>query len=38
MEDRMELIRLWMEDVQRCDEVRASHIDLLSVQKSTVIE
>ena len=31
-EDKMELIKFWMEDVRGCDEVRASHKDLLSVQ------
>ena len=34
----MELIELRTEDVRGCDEMRASHKDLLSVQKSTVIE
>ena len=34
----MELIELRTEDVRGCDEMRTSHKDLLSVQKSTVIE
>ena len=38
MEGRMELIELWMENVLGWDEMRASHKNLLSVQKSTVIE
>ena len=38
MEDEMELMELWMENVRGWDEMRASHKDLLSVQKSTVIE
>ena len=38
IEDEMELMKLWMENVRGCDEMRASHKDLLSVQKSTVIE
>ena len=38
MEDQMELMELWMENVRGWDEMRASHKDLLSVQKSTVIE
>ena len=38
IEDEMELMELWMENVRGCDDMRASHKDLLSVQKSTVIE
>ena len=38
IEEEMELMELWMENVQGWDEMRASHKDLLSVQKSTVIE
>ena len=38
IEDEMELMELWMENFQGWDEMRASHKDLLSVQKSTVIE
>ena len=38
MEDKMELIELWTEDVRGWDEMRASRKDLLSVKKSTVIE
>ena len=37
-EDEMELMELWMENVREWDEMRASHKDLLSLQKSTVIE
>ena len=37
-EDKMELIELRTEDVRGCNEMRASHKNLLSVQKSTVIE
>ena len=37
-EDEMELMELQMENVQGCDDMRASHKDLLSVQKSMVIE
>ena len=38
MVDKMKLIELWMEDVRECNEMKASRKDLLSVQKSTVIE
>ena len=38
IEDEMELMELRMENVQGCDDMRASHKDLLSVQKSMVIE
>ena len=38
IEDEMELMELWMENVRGCDDMRASHKDLLHVQKSTVIE
>ena len=38
IKDKMELMELWMENVQGWDEMRASHRDLLSVQKNTVIE
>ena len=38
MEDDMELMELWIENVQGWDEMRASHMDLLSVQKSVEIE
>ena len=37
-EDEMELMELWMDSVRGCDDMRASHKDLLYVQKSTVIE
>ena len=38
IEDEMELMELWMDNVRGWDEMRASHKDLLSLQKSTVIE
>ena len=38
MEDEMELMELWIENVLGWDEMRASHKDLLSVQKSMEIE
>ena len=38
IEDEMELMELRMENVRGCDDMRASHKDLLSVQKSMVIE
>ena len=38
IEDEMELMELWMENVRGCDDMRASHKNLLYVQKSTVIE
>ena len=31
-------MELWMENVRGCDDMRASHKDLLSVQKSMVSE
>ena len=37
-EDDMELMELRMENVREWDEMKASHKDLLSVQKSMVIE
>ena len=37
IEDKVELMELWMENVGRWDEMRASHKVLLSVQKSMVI-
>ena len=37
-EDEMKLMELWMENFRGCDDMRASHNDLLSVQKSTVME
>ena len=33
MEDNMELIELWIENVWEWDEIRASHKDLLSAQE-----
>ena len=38
MEDDMELMELWIENVRGWDEMRASHKGLLSVQKSMEIE
>ena len=38
MEDKMELMELWIGDVQGFDEMSASHNDLISVQKRTEIE
>ena len=38
IEDEMEFMEFWMENVRGCDEMRDSYKDLLSVQKSTVIE
>ena len=38
MEDKIELMALWIEEVQGFDEMRASHNDLLFVQKSMEIE
>ena len=38
IEDEMELMELWMDNVRGWDEMRALHKDLLSLQKSTVIE
>ena len=38
MEDDMDLMELWIDNVLGLDEMRASHKDLLSVQKSTEIE
>ena len=34
MEDDMEVMKLWIENVQEWDEMRALHKDLLSVQNS----
>ena len=38
IEDEMELMELRMENVRGCDDMRASHKDLLPVQKKTVNE
>ena len=38
MEEDMELMELWTENFWGWDEMRASHKDLLSVQKSMEIE
>ena len=38
MEEEMESMELWIEEVQGFDDTRASHKDLLSVQKRMVTE
>ena len=38
MEEEMELMEVWIEEVRWFDNMRASHNDLLSLQKSMVIE
>ena len=38
MEDKIEFMELWIKNVQGLDEMRASHKDLLSVQKSMEIK
>ena len=38
MEDEMELMKLWIEEVRGFDQMRASRNDLLSVQRSIVVE
>ena len=38
IEDEIELMELWMENVRGWDKMRASHKDLLSVQKRMVVE
>ena len=38
MEDEMELMELWIENVRGWDEMRALHKELLSVQKSMEVE
>ena len=38
MEEEMELMELWIEEVPRFDDMRASHKDLLSVQKRMLID
>ena len=38
MEEEIELMELWIENVRGWDEMRASDNDLLSVQKRTMIE
>ena len=38
MEDEMELMKLWIEEVCGFDQMRASRNDLLSVQRSIVVE
>ena len=37
MEEEIELMELWIENVRGWDEMRASDKDLLSVQKRTMI-
>ena len=36
--EEMELMELWLENVQGWNEMRASHKDLLPLEKSMVIE
>ena len=38
MEDNMELMELWIDNVRELDEMRALHRELLSVQRSMEIE
>ena len=38
IEEEMELMKLWIEEVRGSDGMKASHINLLSVQKRMVIE
>ena len=38
MEEETELTEVWIEEVRWFDDMRASHNDLLSVEKSMVIE
>ena len=38
IEDEMELMELWIEEVRGFDDLRDPHNDLLSVQKSMMIE
>ena len=38
MEEEMELMELWIEEVQGFDNMRVSHKDLVSVQKRMLIE
>ena len=38
MGDDIELMKVWIENIRGWDETRASHKDLLSVQKSMEIE
>ena len=38
VEDEMELMELWIEEVRGFDKMSASHNDLLSVQKKIEIE
>ena len=38
MEEQIELMELWIEEVQGSDYMKTFHNDLLSVQKSMVVE
>ena len=38
MEEEMELMELWIEEVRVFNDMRASHKDLLSMQKRMLIE
>ena len=38
MEDDMEMMELWIENVQGWDEMKASHKDSLSMQMSRMID
>ena len=38
MEDDMEMMELWIENVQGWDEMKASHEDSLSMQMSRMID
>ena len=38
MEEEIELMELWIEEVRGFDDMTASHKDLLSVQKRMVVE
>ena len=38
MEDKMELMELWIEEVQAFDEMSVSHNEFLSVQKRMEVE
>ena len=38
MEDEMELMELWIDEVQGFDKIKAWHNDFVSLQKSIMIE
>ena len=38
MEEEIELMELWIKEVRGFDDMRASHKDLLSVQKRMAVE